>query len=68
MINVVLGGRTFTGLYRVRDGVLTLNFEGHEVIARPKNADPEAVAERLLRTILVERAALKLRDVASKAK
>jgi hypothetical protein len=68
LINVVLDGETFSALYRVTDGVLTLNFAGSEIIARPKGVNPEAVAERLLRSLLVERAALRLREVGSKPK
>ncbi len=68
LVNVVVGGQTYTALYRVKDDVLKLSFAGHEVLARLKGADPEVVAERLLRALLVERAAVKLREIALKSK
>ncbi len=33
LINVVVDSQTFTGLYRVNDGVLTLKFAGRELVA-----------------------------------
>jgi hypothetical protein len=68
LVNAAADGQTFTALYRVTNGVLTLSFDGSEVIGRLKGVSPEAVAERLLRSLLVERAAVRLRDLASEGK
>jgi hypothetical protein len=63
IINVVAGGQTFTGLYRVEGRVLTLKFAGHEVVGLTKNSDPERTAERLLMAVLNDRSARELKNL-----
>jgi hypothetical protein len=55
LINVVARGQTFTGMYRVSDGLLTIKFADHEKTAFAEEANAEAVARALLRSLLEDR-------------
>jgi hypothetical protein len=61
LINVVLDRQTFTGLYRVNDGVLTLHFAGRELVALIKGSDAAPVAERLMLRVLNDMSASRLK-------
>jgi hypothetical protein len=52
LINVVVDQQTFTGLYRVNDGVLTLKFAGRELVALTMGSDGATVAQRLMLLVL----------------
>ncbi len=61
LINVVVDSQTFTGLYRVNDGVLTLKFAGRELVALIKGSDAAMVAERLILRVLNDMSASRLK-------
>ncbi len=61
LIDVVVNRQTFTGLYRLNDGVLTLKFAGRELNALTKGSDGATVAERLMLLVLNDMSASRLK-------
>jgi len=67
LIDVIVDGQRFTGLYRVSNGVLTLKFSGRELIGLIRSSgDPATLAERMMLAALNDNQASRLKGFARK--